>query len=175
MIQANINWFGDEAEKAVLRAGWEGVRRAAHYFWERLRDVLNKSNPGQQVRGGGRGKGGKSFTVYPSPSKPGEPPRLRSGYLRSNVLEQYDEAAMEAVVGLGANARYGLVLELGSKGGQVITPKSKKALAWYDHAAGKMRFAKRLTRGELSPRPWFMVTLLRFLPQLRLLAGGGGP
>ncbi len=55
-----------------------------------------------------------SYTAYPSPSKPGEPPRKRTGWLARNVTYEVDGKNGVARVGLTANARYGIYLELGT-------------------------------------------------------------
>lgn len=110
MIKVTYSWNGQAEEEAVLKAGWEKIRRAAHYFWDRVHDELNVPNTGKSV-----GKKGHRHTVYPNPSKPGEPPRKRTGWLQRHVLEQYDQNKLEAIVGLATAAIYGLFLELGTR------------------------------------------------------------
>jgi hypothetical protein len=112
VIQSRFSWFGDENRKQVLEATWEGLVYATNYFLDRLHDELNVSNPGVRVK---RRRGKGSYTVYSSPSKPGEPPRARTGFLKKNVQAEYDQASLSTRVGLNANAIYGLFLELGTR------------------------------------------------------------
>lgn len=46
----------------------------------------------------------KTMTVYPYPSKPGEPPRRRTGFGQRNILKEVQPG--EARVGFSRNARY---------------------------------------------------------------------
>lgn len=77
----------------------------------------------------------KSVTIYPYPSKPGEPPRKRTGWLQRHVLMEFAEAKagnqtlMASRTGVGRNAIYGLYLELGTR--------------------------------RVKPRPWLVATLLK--------------
>lgn len=111
MIQTKLHWNGNEAHKFVVSAGWDGIRRAAHRYWEVLVQVLNVPNSGVRTKG----RSGKSHTVYPNPSRPGEPPHKRTGFLQRNVKEEFDAPNLTARVGVTVNARYGLFLELGTK------------------------------------------------------------
>lgn len=118
MIQSRLSWFGDEARRQVLEATWEGLVYATNCFLDRLHEELNVSNPGQRkkrTRDTSKGKKGSSYTIYPEPSRDGEPPRARTGYLRKNVQSEYDEPNLSTRVGLTVNAIYGLFLELGTK------------------------------------------------------------
>lgn len=88
-------------------------------------------------------------------SKPGEPPRMQSGRLRNSVswmrLGQFSRR-------VGTNVFYGRLLEFGTKGGKVITPKSAKAL--YDPVSRRF-FGKRVVQGAIKPRPWMRPTVNR--------------
>jgi hypothetical protein len=110
VIDAKMDWQGDKALTFVKKLSWDGIRRAAHYFWERLQDALNVPNSGVRTKG----RDGKQRTIYPSPSKPGEPPRVRTAFLRKNTIEEFDEKNMVARIGVTSNAKYGLWLELGT-------------------------------------------------------------
>ena len=106
MISAQWRPGNGEVIGRLRTAGAEAVARAAVYLHAKLLEALSVPNPG--VRQGRR-------TVYPNTSLPGQPPRLRTGWLRANVLYELDLSAGRARVGLGANAPYGLYLELGTR------------------------------------------------------------
>lgn len=53
----------------------------------------------------------KTMTVYPYPSKPGEPPRRRTGYGQKNILKEIQRGV--ARVGFSRNARYMSFHEVG--------------------------------------------------------------
>jgi hypothetical protein len=112
MIQSRFDWFGDECQRSIIEATWEGLVYATNCYLERLRDVLNVSNPGVRVK---RKRGKGSYTIYPTPSKPGEPPRARSGFLKKNTIAEYDQSILTTRVGVTVFAKYGLWLELGTK------------------------------------------------------------
>jgi hypothetical protein len=77
---------------------WRGDEALA-FFWQACVQTLNVSNP----------------RPYDTPSKPGEPPRKRTGWLQRNVLYELDEKTLSGRVGITRNARYGLYLELGTR------------------------------------------------------------
>ena len=112
MIQSRLTWNGDDCQRQVIEASWEGLVYATNYYLDRLRDALNVSNPGVRMK---RKRGKGSYTIYPTPSKPGEPPRARTGYLKKNVMAEYDESILTTRVGVSVSAIYGLFLELGTK------------------------------------------------------------
>jgi hypothetical protein len=106
-----LKWHGDEILEKVVEASWDGLRRAAKYYHERLRDTLSVPNTGEKVkrsRGGRRG----SYTVYPHPAPKGSPPRLRTGALKQNVKIEFDRPNLTARIGVRKNAEYGVFLEL---------------------------------------------------------------
>ena len=85
------------------------LQRATVYLWQHLQQVLNVPNTGQRRK---RKYGRGSYTVYPNPSKPGEAPRKRTGFLQRNVKYDIDRKNISARVGVTENARYGAYLEL---------------------------------------------------------------
>lgn len=70
----------------------------AHYFYDK-KTLTNR----------------ESATVYPYPSKPGEPPRKRTGWGQRHILWDFDDTKMEGRVGISQNAIYMLYLELGTR------------------------------------------------------------
>ncbi len=99
MIKATLNWHGNEAIAHVRAAGWERLQRCVVFFWQAATLTLNVSNP----------------RPYLTPSKPGEPPRKRTGWLQRNVLYELDEPSLSGRVGITRNAKYGLWLEIGTR------------------------------------------------------------
>lgn len=57
----------------------------------------------------------RSVTIYPYPSKPGEPPRKRTGWGQRHVVWEFDPRTMRGRVGIAKNAIYMLYLELGTR------------------------------------------------------------
>jgi hypothetical protein len=99
VIDSKLVWHGDEAMKEVRANTWEKIQRMVVFFHTELLAVLNKPNP----------------PPYANSSKPGEPPRKRTGWLQRNVLYELDEKKLEGRIGITKNAIYGLFLELGTK------------------------------------------------------------
>lgn len=104
MMNGRMDWHGGEAERRVLNASWEGLVRAVLYYHARLQDALNVS---AKV---GRGTKASDYQA----SRPGEPPRKRTGWLQRNVVYELDRMSLRARVGVTKNALYGVFLELGS-------------------------------------------------------------
>jgi hypothetical protein len=118
VIQSKLTWNGQQARQVVLDAGWDGLRRAVVFFWNTLINVLNVSNPGERVkrkRNTKAGVKGSTYTIYPHPSRPGEPPRARTAWLKGHVQYELEKETLSARVGVGLAARYGLYLELGTR------------------------------------------------------------
>ncbi len=84
---------------AIVATSKERLLRVIVAFWTACLKALNKSNP----------------RPYQTPSAPGEPPRLRTANLRNNVTWSVAPDGLSGKVGVTANARYGLYLELGTK------------------------------------------------------------
>lgn len=111
MNPPRLTWNGEQIQITLIARAWEGIARATVYLHTELQKALSVPNTGVSVRGKGR----KSRTIYPHPSRPGEPPRLRTGWLRSHVVYELDRQALRSRVGLARNALYGLYLELGTR------------------------------------------------------------
>lgn len=111
MIKITGNWHGEVAE-GVFDAAWEGVVRAVVFYWTQLQLALNVPNTGVRVK---RTRGKGSYTIYPNPSKPGEPPHKITGWLQRHVQYELNKGIFAARVGLQANAKYGVYLEIGTK------------------------------------------------------------
>jgi hypothetical protein len=119
MIQSKLTWRGDAAEKVVFDAGAEALKRIVLFFFNALSTALNVPNPGERrkrkIRVNGRTRTIRSATVYPHPSKPGEPPRKRTGHLQAGILHEFSADRLTARVGLNPSVRYGGFLEWGTR------------------------------------------------------------
>lgn len=98
-MPTSLTWNGPQVLAELQAAGWEGVQRTTVFFWQKVVEALNVSNP----------------RPYVTPSNPGEPPRKRTGWLQRNILYELDEAAKTGRVGIGRLALYGAYLELGTR------------------------------------------------------------
>ena len=83
-------------------------------------------------------------------SSPGEPPAVATGFLGQHIDFEVSEDGYEGIV--GTHEPYGAILQFGSQGGAVITPKSGKVLAF--GVDGQRVFAKHVIQGPIRPRPW---------------------
>lgn len=167
MIASRIDDNSDEAYATVLALGWEGIRRSAHYYWDRIQTALNIPNSGKDVPtpwGGTR-------RVYPNPSLPGEPPRKVTGFGAGNVVEDFDQPNMKARVGIMENADYMAAHELGTNVGVKIRAKKAKALMWWNEQEQRWLFRKSVNRPPQPARPFLLTTLRKFWPQIRAMAG----
>jgi len=109
MISAKVSVA--DITPALRKQVEQGLQRAVVHLHTKLLEALNTPNTGVRIK---RRRGKGAYTTYPTPSKPGEPPRKRTGWLQRSVVYQIDRAGLSATVGVTANARYGAYLELGT-------------------------------------------------------------
>jgi hypothetical protein len=169
MIESSFT-FDDSARGTIMATAWAGLVRATIFFRDGCRATLNVPNPGEAkplpwTTGSGRSATKRAYT---SPSKPGEPPRTRTGHLAGSVDMELDEQGMRSRVGIPENAKYGYWLEVGTKA-VTITAKAGKALLFYSPVLGKWIFRKRIHRGPMAPRPWMSATLTKLWSALEVL------
>ena len=112
MIEARATFDGDRMLADLKAAHVRAVARVTVTLWTEIQQVLNVPNTGVRVK---RAHGKGSYTVYPNPSKPGEPPRKRTGWLQRNVVYEFYDGGLRSRVGLTANAEYGIPLDQGSR------------------------------------------------------------
>ncbi len=106
-----------EFNAALAKMTGEGLARAVQHYHTQLRLAVNKPNSGVK-QGAKRGEGGrflKQKTTYPNPSKPGEPPRKRTGFGQNSIVREIDKKAMIARVGVTKAGIYMAYLDLGTK------------------------------------------------------------
>lgn len=99
MMKATLKWHGEEARLKVIATGWQYLVRAVVEYHTLLLKTLAVPNP----------------RPYLTPSRPGEPPRKRTGAGQSGVQYELDEATHSARVGVLKNVVYMLYLELGTR------------------------------------------------------------
>lgn len=103
--------------QALQNATNEGLQRATVYCHGQAQMLVNKPNTGKRVKIKRPVKGGNksSRTIYPTPSKPGEPPKKRTGFGQRNIVWEYDSAKMVGRYGITKNALYMFFLEIGTR------------------------------------------------------------
>ena len=112
-----LQWHGDAFVQQLRQATAAGLRRATHYLHQECRRAVSVPNTGVSVPVKRRTPGGnkRTRTIYPRPSLPGEPPRLRTGFGQRHVLMEFDATRPAGRVGVGSNAMYMFYLEVGTR------------------------------------------------------------
>ena len=112
-----LTWRGREFEQHLRRASAQGLQRATVFLHAECRRAVSKPNSGVRVPVKRKVKGGnkRSRTIYPYPSKPGEPPKLRTGFGARNVVMEFSREAMAGRVGVTTNGMYMFYLEVGTR------------------------------------------------------------
>jgi hypothetical protein len=101
-----LRWHGNKFNEQFRRATATGILRASVYYHNEVRRAVSVPNSGER-----RGR----RTVYPNPSRPGEPPRLRTGFGQRNILREFSRPIATARVGIAKNAMYMFYLEIGTR------------------------------------------------------------
>lgn len=118
MIEVSVTNNTEKILEEIEAKAWEGLRRCVVLYHTKLLELLSVPNTGERRKHRTRktpsGRAA-SYTVYPHPSKPGEPPRKRTGWLQRHVLYELDRASLSGRIGLGTSAQYGLHLHLGTQ------------------------------------------------------------
>jgi hypothetical protein len=90
-------------------------------------------------------------------SAPGDPPAKALGDLAKSLSFGVKETATGVVGFAGTDSRVGVWLQVGTRGGKIITPKRGKFLAF--EVDGQQVFTKKIIQGPIKPRPWIDVGL----------------
>jgi len=61
----------------------------------------------------------------------------------------------------------GSILEVGSKGGQILTPRTKSYMKFRWRKTGATHYFKSVTRGAIAPRRWVRNTVRRIVPEIK--------
>lgn len=116
-MAAKLEWNGEVFEKQLRSATADGLNRAGTFYHAKCREAVSKPNTGRRVPVQRQTPGGnkRTRTIYPNPSKPGEPPRLRTGFGQRNIVKNFNREELYVRVGITANALYMIYLELGTR------------------------------------------------------------
>jgi hypothetical protein len=112
-----VNYHGDAAIAKIRGKVTRGLAAGSTLLATRHKAVLSRPNTGvskTRTRTTSRGVKGSTYTVYPNSSKPGEPPRLRTGFGRRAVTTKKSDWN-QFLIGWMANAFYMALHELGYK------------------------------------------------------------
>lgn len=147
MSKVVIVSYEKEFNRQLRNATSTGLKAAAVFYWAEARKAVGVANTGtrrkrrSKTAGGGKGS---QYTTYDNPSKPGEPPRLRTGFGQSHIRHEYNGNKKDPAVRIGVTKKglYMFFLEVGTR--------------------------------TIRPRPWLMATLKKHWRQIGRLAAIGG-
>lgn len=122
----SMTWRGPEAVSLINAEVGRRVDAAARVLRDRAKELVSRDQP---VRIYGKAAG-RSRTGL-DPSKPGEPPKKVTGWLRTNIRKEFSRALVEARVGVGVAVPYGKYLELGTR---TMEPRPWLSRAVYESA-----------------------------------------
>lgn len=116
-MASKLEWNGKEFEQQLRNATATGLKRAGTFYWQKCREAVSRPNTGVSVKVMYPRKGGnkRTRTIYPNPSKPGEAPKLRTGFGRRNIVVNHDPRGRYTRVGVTANGMYMFFLEVGTR------------------------------------------------------------
>lgn len=114
----SLQWNGPELDAALRRAEMTGLRYGGIHLHTKA--VLQISKPVKKIRvkrtrNTSRGKKGSSYMKVVERSKIGEPPRLDTGFGRSNTVYEEDPPELAIRVGIRQNAMYMFKHEVGGR------------------------------------------------------------
>jgi hypothetical protein len=115
-MSVTFNWHGKEFEGEAHRRIMRGIKAVVIFAQAKARELASVHNEGvrhKRVRATKQGGKGSQYTTYPNSSKPGEPPRRRTGFGQKNILAGWDDTTRTGRVGFGQNAKYMAFHELG--------------------------------------------------------------
>lgn len=116
-MASSLKWNGKEFAAKLEAATTEGLMRAGQFYHTKCVMAVSKPNTGRSVKVKRQTPGGnkRTRTVYPNPSKPGESPRLRTGFGRKNIVVNHDKRGRWTRVGVSKNGIYMFYLEVGTR------------------------------------------------------------
>lgn len=124
-----------------------GLKRAGAFYHAKCRQAVSQVNTGTRrtrQRATAAGRRGSQYTTYDRSSRPGEPPRLRTGTGRGEIIWEYNGNDRKPAVRVGVTKKgiYMAYLDLGTR--------------------------------RIAPRPWLRATLDRHRAVIARLAATGG-
>jgi hypothetical protein len=116
-MAAGLKWNGKAFKEHLSKATADGLVRAGTFYHAKCREAVSVPNTGVSVKVKKQTPGGNktSRTIYPNPSKPGEPPRLRTGFGQRNIVVNHNKKELYTRVGVTVNGIYMFYLELGTR------------------------------------------------------------
>ncbi len=119
-MAVTLKWNGPQYGALAGRKMDAFLKAAGAAHWRISLDMAalskNTGTPVTRTRdtsGQGGGPVGSQYTIYPFPSKPGEPPRIRTGFGRKNIVGGYNKTLQKWRTGYTRLARYMTWHELG--------------------------------------------------------------
>jgi len=101
---SNVVAFTERFQKLLEKSAAEGVARMTVLYQNLCQTYVGVSNPRNRASG-----------EYDQPSKPGEPPRKRTGFGQQSIAMEFDAAQPRGKVGMTQNGIYMLYLNFGTK------------------------------------------------------------
>ena len=101
---AEVIWHQKKVEGLTKAQVIRGIAKATLAIEREAKISISKS--------AGRSTGPRGGTVWLTPSKPGDPPHIRTGLLKSSIGHDFQEGGLVGRV--GTDLKYGKFLELGT-------------------------------------------------------------
>jgi len=114
-MAVGLKWRGPQFNKALKVRVSGNIRQAGAFLTVAAKKEVSTPNPGirrRRKRNTSHGSKGSSYTEYTSPSQVGEPPRVRTGHGRSQIIHEHDKDKRASRVGVRQNGMYMFWLEL---------------------------------------------------------------
>lgn len=99
MIQLDYHDRGAERLAEIEAVGWEAIQRCTVLLWTECVRAVGVPNP----------------RPYTTPSREGEPPRLRTAHGQRNIAYDLDQTKGVGRVGVRMNAKYMAMLDRGTR------------------------------------------------------------
>ena len=116
-MAVRLKVYDKELNRALKRVTADGLTRGVQHYHTQLRLAVNLPNSGVRIPVKRQTPGGnkRTRTIYPNPSKPGEPPRKITGHGQQGIVREIDRDKLRARVGVTKAAIYMAYLDLGTK------------------------------------------------------------
>jgi len=167
---ANLSWRGEEIKRKLTTGLGTALDLIAGDMVTTISDSMRAPKSGVPVPTGFKLYSMKRKSKYPRGrikgwgtrrSAPGEAPAVQTGRLRTSVKA---ERIAPLVRRVGTPVKYGKWLEEGIKGGTVIRPRHKRALAFIV-PSGEQIVRRSVVQGAIAPRPWLAPAIKAIRPQ----------
>ena len=105
-----MTWRGPEAVRLIDLSAGQRVDAALRFIRDKAKIKVSRSQP-TIIYGKSEGRSRKGL----DPSKPGEPPKKVTAFLRMGIRKEFDKDLIEGRVGVDKTLPYGKHLELGTR------------------------------------------------------------